>query len=278
MRGWIRYLLGIVALVLIAAYGEFVLDFRGPRSQLKSMNALAAVTRTSYGDRDAKLEEARARYGDRVRAHDDVSAGTVNGKWAITLDGNVLEEGGIVVRLAGMYGLFAVTSDNTTEGIFSFSVVPGSANLSDITSVKSLRDRFEDFPARFFAFADTDLTIASCTAPPPSEIGFGSIGTLLGMQAQTYCVVHWKGTHPSSMLISVTLANGDPWMRPFARWICRSMTSVILRKLTSPDRKPPTYAACVLVDRADRRRPRDAHDTFDSVVYEIRDGTLARMN
>ena len=102
--------------------------------------------------------------------------------------------------------------------------------------------------------------------------------TRLGIHAQTSCVVHWKGPHPSSMLISVTLANGDPWMRPFVRWICRSMTSASLGKLTSTGLQPPTYAACILVDRAERRRPKDAADTFASVVYEIRDRALARMN
>jgi hypothetical protein len=278
MRVWLKYLLGIVALVLIAAYGEFVIDFRGSRSQLKSESALAAITLTSYGDRDARLDEARAKYGDRARAHDSVPAGSLDGKWTITLDGSVIEQGPIVVKLAGMYGLFAVTSGDTTEGLFSFSIVPGRANLSDTTSVKALRDRFKDFPPRFLAFADTDLAIDSCTTPPTSELGLGSIGALLGMQAQTYCVVHWKGTHPSSMLVSVTLANGDPWMRPFARWICRSMTLATLRKLASPNRQPPTYAACVLVDRADRRRPGDAHDTFESVVYEIQNRMLARLD
>ena len=71
MRIWIRYLLGVVAVVLIAAYGEFVLDVRGPRSELKSELALAAITSTSYGDRNSKAKEARAKYGDRVRTHDD---------------------------------------------------------------------------------------------------------------------------------------------------------------------------------------------------------------
>jgi hypothetical protein len=278
MRVWVKYLLGIVAVVLIAAYAEFVIDFRGPRSQLKSENALAAVTLTSYGDRDTKVKEARARYGDRVRADDDVPAGALDGKWTITVDGSVIEEGRIITKLAGMYGLFVVASDGATEGIFPFSIVLGLPDLSRAASVKVLRDRFGNFPARFLAFADTDVAVDSCAATPMPELTSGLIGSLLGMQAQTYCMVHWKGTHPSSMLISVTLANGDPWMRPFARWICRSMTSATLGKLTSPNHQPPTYAACVLVDRADRRRPGDAHDTFDSVVYEIRDRTLARMH
>ena len=90
MRVWIKYLLAIVAVVLIAAYGEFVLDFRGQRSQLKSEHALAAITLTSYGDRDARVREARAKYGDRVRVNDDVPAGTMDGKWTITLDGSVM--------------------------------------------------------------------------------------------------------------------------------------------------------------------------------------------
>jgi hypothetical protein len=278
MRVWIKYLLGIVALAVIAAYGELVIDFRGPRSELKSENALAAITSTSDGDRDAELKEARAKYGERVRADDDVPAGTSDGKWTITNDGSVIKEGRMVVKLAGMYGLFAVASEDGTKGIFSFSIVPGRADLSRATSVKVLRDRFENFPARFLAFADTDVAVDSCAAPPASELGFGSIGALFGMQSQTYCVVHWKGTHPSSLLISVTLANGDPWMRPFARRICRSLTLTSLRKLASSNPQPPTYAACVLVDRADRRRPGDAHETFESVVYEIQDRTLARMN
>ena len=102
MRVWIKYLLGIVAVVVIAAYGEFVVDFLGPRSQLKNENALAAITSTSYGERDAKIKEARAKYGDRVRANDDVPAGALDGKWTITVDGSVIEEGRIVVKLAGM--------------------------------------------------------------------------------------------------------------------------------------------------------------------------------
>jgi hypothetical protein len=274
MRGWVKFLLGSVAVVLVAAYAEFVLDFRGPRSQLTSDSALAAITLTSYGDYDAKVKEARARYGDRVHAHQDDSAG----KWTITLDDNIIEEGPIVVKLAGMYGVFAVASGDNADSIFSFSIVPGSVNLSHTTSAEILRDRFENFPARFLTFADTDMAIDACAAPPISELGFGSIGRLLRMQSQTYCVAHWKGTHSSSMLISVTLANGDPWMRLFARRICRVMTSADLGALARLNGPPPAYAACVLVDRPDRRRPRDAHDTFESVVYEVRDGTLARMN
>jgi len=279
LRVWTKLLLGLVALVLAAAYAEFVIDFRGPRSHLKSESALAAITLTSYGDRDTKLSQVRAKYGGRVHAEDSVPAGTSDGKWKIMLGDSVIEEGPIVVKLAGMYGLFAVSSGDTTEGIFSFSIVAGRTDLSRTPSAKSLQDRFANFPARFLTFADADLAVDSCAAPSIAELGFGSIAAVIHLQSQTYCVVHWKGVHStSSMLISVTFASGDPWIRPFARRICREMTAATLTKLTSPDRAPPAYATCVLVDRPDRWRRGDARSTFTSVVYEIRDGAPARMN
>jgi hypothetical protein len=275
VRLWAKLVLGTGVAIAVATYAEFVLDFRAPRSNLKIEGALAALTLTSFGDYSTKVGQARAKYGDRVRADQDVSAG----KWTIKLDGSIIEEGRIVVKLAGMYGVFAVAFNETTKGIFPFSIVAGNPTLSNAPSVKILQDRFAgSFPAKFLAFADADRTLDSCQAPQIPELGFGSLGALLRIQSQTFCVVHWKGAHPSSMLISVTLAGGDPWMRPFSLWICRAMTATILRTLASSDRPLPTYAACVLVDRPDRRRPGDAQDTYKSVAYEIRSGTPARMN
>jgi hypothetical protein len=275
MRLGAKLVLGRCVAKVVATYAEFVLDFWAPRSNLKIEGVLAALTLTSYGDYSTKVDQARAKYGDRVRADQDVSAA----KWTITLDGSIIEEGRIVVKLAGMYGVFAVGFNETTEGIFPFSIVAGDPTLSRAPSVKILQDRFEgSFPAKFLAFADADRALDSCQAPQIPEIGFRSLGAFLRIQSQTFCVVHWKGAHPSSMLITVTLADGDPWMRPFSRWICRAMTTTALRTLTFPDRPLPTYAACVLVDRPDRRRPGDAQDTYKSVAYEIRSGTPARMN
>jgi hypothetical protein len=278
MRLSIICLFGMIAVIVIAAYGEFVLDFRGAHSQLKSESTLAAITLTSYGDRDSKLKEARAKYGDRVRAQDDVSAGTFDGKWTITVDDSVIEQGPITVTLAGMYGLFAVTSEQTIQGIFPFDIDPPMPKLSGVPKVNRLQERFENFPKKFLAFSDDDVSLDSCQAPEPPAFEIGLLAKWLPIQSQAFCIAHWKGPRPASMLIGVTLANGDPWMRPFTRWICRSMTLAALGKLASPDRQLPTYAACVLVDRAGRRKPRDAHDAFETVVYEIRDRTLARMN
>src|ERR1700730_10808127 len=77
MRVWIKCVLGAAAVVLIAAYAEFVIDFRGPRSELKSENDLAAITLTSYGDRDKDRDKVQAIADfilssplDRLRASD----------------------------------------------------------------------------------------------------------------------------------------------------------------------------------------------------------------
>ena len=83
MKIWIGCLVGMFLLAFVAAYAEFVLDFRGPRSQIGSEVAIAAITETFYGDRDKKLKEARTKYGDRVVANDSAFGGTTNGKWTI---------------------------------------------------------------------------------------------------------------------------------------------------------------------------------------------------
>jgi hypothetical protein len=79
------------------------------------------------------------------------------------------------------------------------------------------------------------------------------------------------------MLIGVALAPGDPWLRPFARRICRSLTVLALARVAAIDREPaPDYAACVLVDRPDRS---GAGETLTAYVYEVRrDATLASID
>jgi len=114
--------------------------------------------------------------------------------------------------------------------------------------------------------------------PARSDLGLGSVGDWLPVQGQMSCVVHVKAAHPSSMLVSVTLAHGDPWMRPFSRWLCRRMTTAALGRLASAGHELPPYAACVLVDRPKRRKPGDAHETYEVMVYEVEGGTVASMN
>src|SRR6185437_7241000 len=169
---------------------------------------------------------------------------------------------------------------NGVEQLFPFSIVPGNTGSSTLRpDITQLRDRFEaGFPAGPNAY-DASSGKNSCASPPVSELGFGRLTAQLRLRAQTYCVVRWDGALPGAragaMLVSVTLADADPWMRPFTRRICRALTETALKSLGNAAR--PDYAACVLVDRPDRIRPGDARDTFKAVIYEVRDGGLARM-
>jgi hypothetical protein len=158
-------------------------------------------------------------------------------------------------KLAGMYGLFVV-------------------------KLAQLRDRLgAEFPAGPNAY-DAGPDKNSCASRPSPELGFGRLTGLVHLRAQTYCLVRWDGAlagaRPGAMLVSVTLADADPWMRPLARRACRTLTETALKSLGDAAR--PDYAACVLVDRPGRIRPGDARDTFKAFVYEIRDGALARMD
>ena len=196
-----------------------------------------------------------------------------------TLDGNVLEDGPIIVKLAGMYGLFAVTNGNRSEGFFSYSIIPGRTRIVWRSVDRTAAGSIENLPTNFPEFFSCRHDVRFVRNAEVSELGFGSLAALVGIKAQTYCTAHWKGEHPISMLIGVTLADADPWMRPFAPWICRSMTSTTLEKLAASKTQPPDYAACILVVHSpDRRKPGDAHETFEASVYEFRNETLARMN
>jgi len=80
------------------------------------------------------------------------------------------------------------------------------------------------------------------------------------------------------MLIGVTLMDGDPWVRPFVRWICRRMTGTAVEGIIAAGHVPPDYAACILVDRPARTGPTGSQEAFASDVYEVRNRTLARIN
>jgi len=180
-------------------------------------------------------------------------------------------------KLAGMHGLFVVRT-GAAESIFPFSIVPGSDDLSAYRPLPSqLRDRFEaGFPARPDARDDGQARRNSCVSPPASDLGFARLTKHLHLRAQTSCIVRQAGAGPAAMLVSVTIADADPWIRLFVRRICRRLTAGALGALGNA--RAPDYAACVLVDRPGRIRPGDARATFRTVVYQVRDRALARID
>jgi hypothetical protein len=271
----VRLLLGTGVAVTIAAYAELILDIRSQRSDLTAMRALGASAQLSLVEYNKKVEQMQNAYGARV----NVMLETSTGKTTVSLDGRVIEESQTARQFSGMYGVFVVRAHDATESIFPFAFEPGAIPSGHEPNIARLQARFGNaFPAKYLAFNDTDWTRDSCVAPQLSDSWFGSLAALLRLKSATFCIVHWKGPRPNSMLIGVTRADGDPWMRPFARWICRKLTAAALDKLSSPDRERPTYAACILVDRPDRTGPTGAQDAFTSIAYEVQDRTLARLD
>jgi hypothetical protein len=51
------------------------------------------------------------------------------------------------------------------------------------------------------------------------------------------------------MLVSVGRFDGDPWMRPFGRRLCRDIVDAALERFDPDESNGPKYATCILADR-----------------------------
>ncbi len=263
--------LGAVAIV---AYAELVLDIRTPRSDLSQTRALGAGASLLISDYNHKVAQYSQRYGDR--AH--VILETSSGKARVELDGKVIEQWQVERQFAGIYGMFVVSARGGRDSIFPLDIEPGKIPEGHEPNVARLRSHFEaTLPAKDLDFANSDWARGTCDVPPLQEIGFGQFADGLHIRSETFCVIHWNGAGGGSMLASVTLADGDPWMRPFSRRLCRMITGTALTKLAASGQERPTYAACILVDRPHRTGPTGAQTAFTSEVYEVRSSDLARI-
>jgi len=263
--------LGAVAIV---GYAELVLDIQTPRSDLSQTRALGASASLPLFEYNQKVARFHEMYGDR--AH--VLLETSSGKIRVENDGKVIEEGHIQRQFAAMYGMFVISGRAGLESIFPFAIDPGKISEDHEPNIARLKAHFESvLPIRYLSFGNEDWARDSCASPPSSKIGFGQFVNWLHLRSETFCVVHWNGAGGGSMLVSVTLADGDPWMRPFSRRLCRAITETALAKLAASSLERPTYAACVLVDRPDRTGPTGAQTAFTSEVYEVRNRDLARI-
>jgi hypothetical protein len=259
-----------------AAYGELVLDIRTPRSGLTQVHALGASAQMSLVVYNKKIADMRAAYGPGV----NVTLHPSTGDMVTDLDGDPIEVATLKRDFAGMYGVFVVNPTKEGASTFPFALDPGQipAASDHEPNVGRLQDRFEGrFPDKYLSFGGDQWTRDSCTASTPPAIGFGDLAERLRLRGQTACVVRWNGAKPAAMLVVVTRADADPWMRPFARRICRIVTQAALARLAPSERGRPDYAACVLVDRPDRTGPLGTQHAFTSVVYDVRGNGLARI-
>jgi hypothetical protein len=274
MRWKMTLATGVAAAMVAIAYAELVADIRTPRSSLTEMHAVGSSISIQMDDFRRAGEAMKEKYGPTAQT----SLHTPGANLTTVVDGKVVEEGKLPAQFSDANGLFVVGPRGRLASTFPFRLdprkVPAFGEKSE--SVATLKNRFgKEFPAKYLAFGDADATVDTCVGLSGPDLG--RPGALLQIEAGTFCIVFWKGAARASMLIGIVLARGDPWMRPFAERICRSLTSIALARVAATDREPPPdYAACLLVDRPDRT---GAAETLTAHVYEVRrDATLARMN
>ena len=264
---------GIAAVAIIGAiaYGELVYDWRTSRSSQSISHAITvnySLSLVSYNKHAAEMVQ---KYGEQVKTSLAGDTGIVE----VTLDDKVVETHREKRTLEQVFGMLVIRSRNgivSTRFPFSLAAHQDLAGLY-MRVADRLRNRFKQ-PKAWYEFSDEDWTIDRCETLP-AGLGLGAVGEMLRLREGTACVVTWKGSQPGSMLISVSRADGDPWMRPFAGRICRGITQAALKRFDPVAPDSPKYAACILADRPDYAT---AKESLTLSVYSVEAGnTLAWM-
>jgi hypothetical protein len=234
-----------ITAVMAIAFGELVWDWRIPISEQSPRVMLRAQRSMLIADYDQLVAAMKQKYGPNVETSVPLDTGIAN----VTLNGKLVETRTELPRISGVYGIFVFGPDENIVMRFPFEV---SAEVAEPTSNRSiaghLKASFKKAPPGWFEFADDDWAIDQCTTRP-KDIGLGIVGRALSLRGGTYCLVSWKKAQSASMLISVSVADGNPWMRPFTRRICRTITETALGRFDLERSDGPRYAACVLIDR-----------------------------
>jgi hypothetical protein len=260
-----------IALIGAIAYGELVSDWRIPCSDQISRFTVSVTHGMSLVDHNRFVAEMKEKYGARASTALAIDSGVIQ----VSLDGKVIETREQKKTLESVFGIFVIGPKEAVKMRFPFAL----AAKQDLKGLnRSVADWFKNYfkgsPKAWFEFSDKDWTIDRCVSLP-AGLGLGAIGDALRLCEGTSCVVTWKGPQSGSMLISINGADGDPWMRPFARRLCRTVTEAALKRFNPEAPDSPKYAACILVDRPDYV---SAQESLAIGVYSIGSGNaLARM-
>jgi len=207
-------------------------------------------------------QEMKEKYGDRAK----VSFEYPPGRTSVERDGEIIYDQTQTPRLNDVIGVFMVGKrKGATDMPFPFRLAPDQdLNRVDRALATALRNRFgKDLPQRWLSFSDQDWTIDRCTTLP-AGLGLGGAGLLMRLGKGTACVVTWRRAQPApvSMLISVSVAKGDPWMRPFSRRLCRAITETALADVDRGERdRRPTLPVSSQTGRPVRARRRRCRPT-----------------
>jgi hypothetical protein len=223
---------GVLAVVGALVYGELVLDIRALRSSLAEIHAIASSITIQMADFHRAGEAMKQKYGEGAQT----SLQTPGARLTTVVNGKVVEEGRLPFQFSDASGLFVVGKRGWLESTFPFRLDPRKVPRFGESSerVGALKSRFgKEFPARYLEYDDRATMTDTCVGLSASD--FGLLGAWLKLETGTFCVMFWKGAAPASMLIGIALAEGDPWMRPFTRRICRSITSLALARIGAAD-------------------------------------------
>jgi hypothetical protein len=272
----LRWKVLIVAVLVVAAvWAEFVRDIRTPRASLVEIHALGTSVSIQMDDIHRVGEVMKKKYGPDA----ETVLVTRPPRMITRVGDKVVEEAKAPGQFLDVRGLFVVGPRGRRGSTFPFEIdprKPPEPGRKGEPSARSLKSRFgKEFPDKYLDFDDRDAVTDRCIASSAADLG--TFGKLLQIQSGTSCIVFWRAEPSASMLVSVVLANGDPWMRPFTRRLCRWLMSAALARVAAADREPaPDYAACILVDRPERT---GAAETLEAYVYEVRrDSSLASVN
>ena len=265
--------IGAAVLVLAGAIAsaELVWDWRTEQSDRRARFAIGSFYGLSLVGYNKLLAENKQKYGDRAQVDMNLQTGAIK----VIRDGKVVETRAEEKTLDGAQGLFVIEAADGAGARFPFSMAfrPDFSNPTH-SLVLFLKQHFKRSPREWFEFSDDDWTIDRC-APLSDGFGLGLVGKALGLRQGAACVVTWKGRQPGSMLISVGRAEGDPWMRPFGRRLCRDMVDDALERFDPDQSGGPNYAACILADRPGYV---SARKSFVVEVYSVGPrNRLARM-
>jgi hypothetical protein len=237
--------IAVIALVGVIAHGEFVRDWRVQRSGQTARFTMAVSYSLSLVDYNKLLADMKQSYGERAATNMDLETGIIQ----VILDGKVIETRAENKSFSAVYGIFVIGPDDAVKMRFPFVLATNQnpANL-ERSVVLRFKGQFKRVPQQWLEFSDNDWTIDRCTSLP-AGLGLGVVGEALRLREGTSCVVTWKGSPHSSMLVSVSRADGDPWMRSFTRRLCRAMTEAALKRFDPEAPDSPRYASCILADR-----------------------------
>jgi hypothetical protein len=239
----------VVAAAFVAAgYAELVLDLRAPRVVLDEAAVINTQSRIASGS-EALDAAMKTKYGPKAITYFQPKPT----QWVVKVGDQVVHRAPATMRVSGGFGFVAIGPPGKIASLFPFRLDLQDKQPSHRFSMEELRQWLDnnDRITRYLDLNDRAEADGPCVELGPSE--FGWTGKLLDLRAGRFCLIGSTAGRRASALIGVALADGDPWMRPFAGRICRGVTALALRKIAAANPRLPDYAACFLVDRPTRQ-------------------------